>query len=443
MVFAFLHTGRNLFMPYKATSIAGLITALAWCLLAAPACAGVGKEDIHIQNGHLTRDNDAITIKAIMAPELLAGLNVLGKTSPVLAGIAHVGGNTACTDLPGFNADGSAIDPAGIAAIGGISSFAKEQHMALMIRVLGGETDPAFCAKAVETAANALKNERRALYYFDGPDADKYAARFMELAPNLAVASPNAGHVKVVSDTPPAPAGQPTLVVGKAHGHVDTDTHFLVGGAPEDYAAVDAALTTEVEKQPWTPDNSVLSEEERAEGFVALANGKNFDGWWFPNEENSFVVNERGEFEFVKPGGKVILTRNRYSNFILRLDYKIEEGGNSGIFFRAPRACRQSKIGFEFQIHGDPGVAVGDDMTGAVYKVVPPRVNASNPPMEWNSVEVMLDGGRIKATLNGQVIHNFDMDTVEVLRYRLKEGFIGLQDHDHFVAFRNVRIKEL
>jgi hypothetical protein len=63
--------------------------------------------------------------------------------------------------------------------------------------------------------------------------------------------------------------------------------------------------------------------------------------------------------------------------------------------------------------------------------------------MTWNSLEIVLNGSHMKATLNGQVIHDFDMDTVEELKYRLKDGFIGLQDHDHFVAFRNVRIKEL
>jgi hypothetical protein len=155
------------------------------------------------------------------------------------------------------------------------------------------------------------------------------------------------------------------------------------------------------------------------------------------------MVNAEGDFEFKEQGGKAILTRNRYDNFILRLDYKIAEGGNSGVFLRAPRAARQSKIGMEFQIHGDVGAPVGDDMTGAIYLVVPPTVNATNPPMTWNSLEIELNGSHMKATLNGQVVHDFDMDTVEELKYRLKDGFIGLQDHNHFVAFRNVRIKEL
>jgi hypothetical protein len=312
-----------------------------------------------------------------------------------------------------------------------------------VVRVLGGNTDPTFCANAVRTAANALKNERRALYYFDGPDADKWAAEFRALAPNLVVASPTAGHVKVVTETPAAPPAKPTLVVGTPNASLDPNTHFLMGCEKADYDAVEAGLTNDVQKNEWTPDNTRLSEAERNEGFVALSNGKDFAGWWYPFDFNSFIVNADGDFEMSKAGGKAILTRNRYANFTLRLEYKIAEGGNSGVFLRAPRAARQSKIGMEFQIHGDSGAPVSNDMTGAIYLVVPPLVNGSNPPMTWNNLEITLNGSHIKATLNGQVVQDFDMDTVEELKYRLKDGFIGLQDHDHYVAFRNVRIKEL
>lgn len=425
-------------LPLVVCLIAPLLTG---CVTLTP---GIGKEDIHIQNGMLTRDKWDITLKAITVPELAAGRNELSKTAPALAKIAYVGGNTACTNLSGFNADGTAIDPADVAGLGELCHRAKEQRMAIIVRVLGDHTDPVFCENAVRTAAAALQNERRAVYYFDGPDAVKWATLFRELAPKLVVAAPEAGHVKVVTETPTPPAKEPVLVLGKAHGYFDMNTHFLMGSDPAAYDAVEAALVNEVQKKEWTPDNSVLSEAERAEGFIALSNKKNFDGWWQLNPDmNSFIVNEAGDFEFKEAGGKAILTRNRYSDFILRLDFKIEEGGNSGIFLRAPRDARQSKIGMEFQIHGDHGVEPSDDSTGAVYKVKAARVNGSNPAMTWNSLEIILDGSHMKATLNGKLIHDFDMDTIDELKYRLREGFIGLQDHDHFVAFRNVRIKEL
>jgi len=428
-------------MTCRIPLIFSLITAaLAGCATLPP---GISNDDFHIQNGVLTRGKWDITLKAIMVPDLAKGRNELSKTAPDLARIAYVGGNAACVDLQGFNADGTALDPRDVAAIGELGFRAKDQHMALLVRVLGGRTDRAFCENAVRTAAAALGNERRVIYYFDGDNAAIWAARFRELAPDLVVAAPEVGHVRVVSETPDPPADRPTLVVGKAHGHYDMNTHFLVGGEEADYDAVEAALTNEVQRQPWTPDNSVLAKEEREEGFISLMNKKDFAGWWHFTDMNSFIVNERGEFEFKEPGGKAILTRDRYSDFILRLDFKIEEGGNSGVFLRAPRAARQSRIGMEFQIHGDPGVAPSDDSTGAIYQVKAARENASNPAMTWNSLEIILDGMHMKATLNGRVIHDFDMNDYEELQVRLKDGFIGLQDHNDYVAFRNVRIKKL
>ncbi len=426
--------------PFKAFALAAIATIGT---LACPAQAQPGNEDIHIQNGILTRDNREVKVRAIMAPDLITKKDVLADTAPILAAIAYVGGNAACADLTGFNPEGTFLSPESVATVGLLGHRTKEQHMSLVVRVLGGNNDPAFCANAVKTAASALKGERWAIYYFDGPDADKWAAEFRSLAPNLVVASPTAGHVKVVTETPAEPCAKPTLVVGTPNASMDVNTHFLMGCEKADYDAVEAALTNDVQKSPWEPDNSRLSEAERNEGFIALNNGKDFSGWWYPFEKNSFIVNAEGDFEFKEQGGKAILTRNRYDNFILRLDYKIAEGGNSGVFLRAPRAARQSKIGMEFQIHGDVGAPIGDDMTGAIYLVVAPKVNATNPPMTWNSLEIELNGSHMKATLNGQVVHDFDMDTVEELKYRLKDGFIGLQDHDHFVAFRNVRIKEL
>jgi hypothetical protein len=154
-------------------------------------------------------------------------------------------------------------------------------------------------------------------------------------------------------------------------------------------------------------------------------------------------VNDKGEIEYVMTGGQAIQTARRYSNFILRLQWRIEDGGNSGIFLRAPRAARQSKIGMEFQLHGDYGLAPNDDSTGAVYKVVPALANASKPPLAWNDLEVIANGPNIKSTMNGVVIQDLNLDDIPEVKYRLRRGFIGLQDHHNWVSFRNIRIKEL
>jgi hypothetical protein len=97
----------------------------------------------------------------------------------------------------------------------------------------------------------------------------------------------------------------------------------------------------------------------------------------------------------------------------------------------------------EFQLQGDSGTPVTNQTSGAVYVVLPPRVNAAKPEGEWNSVEVTLNGPKLKAVLNGEVIQDTNLDDTEELRPRLRRGFIGLQDHASYVAFRNIRVKKL
>jgi len=150
-----------------------------------------------------------------------------------------------------------------------------------------------------------------------------------------------------------------------------------------------------------------------------------------------------GAIEWARPGGTMLMTRERYDNFILRLEWRIIKGGNSGLSLRIPRTNRHSKIGMEFQLQGDHGREPEAHITGAIYDVVAPLVNAGKPAMEWNSLEIMLDGPKLKAALNGEVVQDLNLDDNEELRYRLRRGFIGLQDHGRYVAFRNIRIKKL
>jgi len=100
-------------------------------------------------------------------------------------------------------------------------------------------------------------------------------------------------------------------------------------------------------------------------------------------------------------------------------------------------------MGFEFQMMGDHGEAPHKNGTGAVYDVLAPAVNAARPVGEWNELEIYLNGPHYRATLNGEVIQDVNFDEHEELRYRLREGFISLQDHGDRVSFRNIRVKRL
>ncbi len=79
----------------------------------------------------------------------------------------------------------------------------------------------------------------------------------------------------------------------------------------------------------------------------------------------------------------------------------------------------------------------------AVYDVLPPKCNALKPEGEWNDLDVIFDGPHFKATLNGKVVQDVNFDEHEELKYRLRNGFICLTDHNCYVAFRNIRLKKL
>ena len=64
-------------------------------------------------------------------------------------------------------------------------------------------------------------------------------------------------------------------------------------------------------------------------------------------------------------------------------------------------------------------------------------------PGEWNEVEIMCRGLHVKITWNGHVVHDFEYDDLDFMRNRAVRGFIGLQDHQSSVKFRNLRIKRL
>ena len=138
------------------------------------------------------------------------------------------------------------------------------------------------------------------------------------------------------------------------------------------------------------------------------------------------------------------MSKHSFNDFVLRLDWKVDEPGfNAGLFLRAPRENRRSRMGFEVQMMGDHGNPPCDECTGAIYDVVAPTSNPSKPAGEWNSYEITAQGSRVIVVLNGVKVQDIDFNDFEALRYRKRSGYIGLQDHTNPCAYRNVRIKPL
>ncbi len=403
------------------------------------------KDDFRIMDGRLYRNDDTLhTIRAFETPGLGGHLTELDRIVPALCRVANVGGNSICFALEGFNGDASTLDPGRVQALLDLAKRCKDQHMRLILKVLGSVgDDPAQCERATRTAATAL-NDGRILYWFTGPRGPAMAALFKSLRPNLVTLAEQGGDLAVTEDPASAKKDPLRVLLGDFTAADGEQAHFILPDDPALYAKLDKARRRPVELKPWVPDKSVLSEAERKEGFIALFNGRDLSGWGFQHgeTEGSYAARD-GMLVCDGSGGPPLYTRDRYDNFVLRFEFRIVEGGNSGMFIRAPRDCRQSKIGFEFQILGDYGEEPSKTSTGSVYDQVAPRINAGKPAGEWNTVELTLIGPRYKAILNGELIQDVNFDDVPELRYRLRKGFIAVQDHNHEVAFRNLRIKKL
>lgn len=162
--------------------------------------------------------------------------------------------------------------------------------------------------------------------------------------------------------------------------------------------------------------------------------------------------------------GLDIITRQTFSDFELELEWMIEEGGNSGIFYFVLEQPTEAIFwsGLEMQIldnenHPDANQGVdGNRQAGSLYDLIPAVPQNANPHGEWNQVRIISNGNSIEHWQNGEMVVSFERFTVEwfeMLRnskFRghnefgaMREGHIGLQDHGDVVKFRNIRIREL
>ena len=421
---------------------------LSWlavfCLAATSANAAPDEKDFRLDAGGLKNGGKDFRIKAFHVPRAGESEAHFSVRVSNLARIAEVGGNTISFDLSGFNEDGTKLSAEGVAAVSAYTGRVKTQWMGVLVRVLGDTQDAAFRKNAVRTAAAALKDFGGAAYWIDGPDAGALARAFKEIAPDLLLFAPEGGDVHS-TDVLPGSAPEDNVLI---NGHLPPleweKAHFVAPLTPERLRALDIAMAHPVERMPWIPDNTVLSEAERKDGFLALFNGRNLDGWWVAGgNPDAFQVKD-GVLEWVESGGRGLYTRDRYGDFILRLEWKIEKGGNNGIWLRAPRGGRASKIGIECQLRGDSEVEEpGKGNTCAVYDVLPPLKQAAKPEGEWNDLEIVFQGARYQCTLNGERVQNVDFNDHEELKYRLRKGFICITDHGDYAAYRNIRIKVL
>ncbi len=206
------------------------------------------------------------------------------------------------------------------------------------------------------------------------------------------------------------------------------------------------------------------------EEWITLFDGTSFDNWRGYLAEGIYPewTIENGTMLFTpsEKGGKNIITKDKFTNFILSLEWKISEGGNSGIFWGVyeDEAFKEAyHTGPEIQVldnerHPDAKANPKFHQAGALYDMVQPMFDVCKPAGEWNTCIIKVDhkSNSGSVTLNGTVIVEFDVHgekwdaLVANSKFKKWKGFgkfqtghIGLQDHNDKVWYRNIKIKKL
>ncbi len=360
--------------------------------------------------------------------------------------VSDVGGTALSFDLGGFNSDGTALDEKYVKEVRRVKEAANKRWMHLIVRVLGGfeRADDAARLNAVRTAAREFRGDTSILFWIDGPGSRELVEAFRAKAPRPTLLAPWNGDVQLVVDPDHARPGRPAVVLGGLPPEGARTRNAILPDTQASLDAIERANRQPAEDRPWIPTNVGLTWEERADGWISLYDGSTLDGWSIVGDNRNGFVSRGGLLSWNEPGGRWLMSRDRYGDFILRFEWKIyEKDANNGVWLRAPRANRASKMGFEFQIMGDSGAKPDKTGTGSVYDVLAPKVNAARPEGEWNQVEIYLKGPVYRATLNGVLVQDLNFDDHAELKHRLRRGFIGITDHGHKASFRNIRIKAL
>lgn len=188
-------------------------------------------------------------------------------------------------------------------------------------------------------------------------------------------------------------------------------------------------------------------------GYESLFNGRDFSGW-----VSSSGMPEEGWSAadgILACTGKVhkqwLRSVAEYGDFNLRLDYLASAHTNSGVYIRVPENGNhhrenesQPPAGIEIQVLDDtaPEHANLKDFqySASIYDFAGAKPHLCRPLGEWNSLEINCRGQQITTWHNGVKVASVSGDENPLLNLRSTKGFLGLQNHNTVVQFRNIRI---
>jgi hypothetical protein len=176
-----------------------------------------------------------------------------------------------------------------------------------------------------------------------------------------------------------------------------------------------------------------------------IFNGRDFEGWDKVGEceweiEDGVLIGKNGSgwSSSYEKSGTWLRSKKQYSDFRLELQYMINKGGNSGVFFRSEADKNPAFRGYEMQISDGYGKGPSKHGVGSIYAAVTASENACREAGRWNYITITARGSRVVVEMNGKRVVDAELE-------RSMRGYVGLQNHDEHsvVKFKNVRIAEL
>jgi hypothetical protein len=206
----------------------------------------------------------------------------------------------------------------------------------------------------------------------------------------------------------------------------------------------------------FTADNQ-LTDAEKTGGWKLLFDGSATTGWVTRGKKE--LTNWKaidGSLTREDRGGDALYDAEQFENFILSLDWKVADKGNSGVFIRLSSLQDWVNTGAEIQIldlneTGEMGRPT--HIAGSLYDLVAPPDGVRMKPGEWNHFEITCAGPKISTTMNG--VQTFAIDVSEEKWQKPqgkfnkpygtlpRKGYLMLQDHGKMVEFKNIKLKPL
>lgn len=197
--------------------------------------------------------------------------------------------------------------------------------------------------------------------------------------------------------------------------------------------------------------------------WMPLFDGKTLTGWRAFNGDGApkgWTVTSDGELHFAAgtANGQNAMTTKAFADFELELEWKVAEGGNSGIFYRVSEQVDTiHHLALEYQVlddanHNDGGS--GLTSAGSNYALYAPTQKVVRPAGSWNHTRIVAKGKKLQHWLNGKIVVECEVDSDDwnarkaeskfadfPMYGKMTAGHIALQDHGDDVWYKNIRIR--